>query len=169
VHVSAKSQVPVDARQAVPAPASASAGHVVATPSQVSVTSHAPTAARHTVPAPAGAQLHTPPLQLSAVHALPSSQSAADVHAAQVPFLQKPLHASPHALQLVRVPSVVSQPLDACVSQSPKPELQLEIPQLPLLQLGVACVTEQIAPHAPQFCSVCRLVSQPACAELQSA
>ena len=64
-------------------------------------------------------------------------------HAAQAPLLQKPLHVSPHALQLARVPNVCSQPFESTWSQSPKPRLQLPIEQVPLPHVGVAFVRAQ--------------------------
>jgi hypothetical protein len=70
---------------------------------------------------------------------------------------------------LARTPSGCSQPFESTLSQSAKPRLQLPIPQVPLPQVGVALVRVQGTPHAPQFCTVWRFVSQPLCAALQSA
>src|SRR5437016_4181081 len=75
VQFSAASQSPAAARQTVLEDANPLAGHVELAPVHVSATSHSPATARHTAPAlPAGCW-HTllEPLQVSAVHGLPSS------------------------------------------------------------------------------------------------
>ncbi len=63
----------MDALQTLEASANASVGQELLTPLQVSATSQTPAEARHTVPALINVCVTTPPLQKSAVHALPSS------------------------------------------------------------------------------------------------
>ena len=56
----------------------------------------------------------------------------------------------------------VSQPLEASPSQSAKPELQLPMVHLPLLQIAVALAIEHLVPQASQLdASVFRFASQP--------
>jgi hypothetical protein len=89
--------------------------------------------------------------------ALPSQSPKPGLHraTAQVPTLQLAValareHARPQAPQLVTLVSVlVSQPLAALPSQSPKPRPQV-ISQRPAAQRGVPFWLEQSAPHAPQ-------------------
>jgi hypothetical protein len=81
---------------AIPFPFFASVGHVVDEPVHVSATSHSPAAARHVVPAlPAGCwQVVLEPLQVSVVHALPSSVQAVPFgFGEQVPTDAAKLHA----------------------------------------------------------------------------
>jgi hypothetical protein len=64
--------------------------------------------------------------------------------------------------QLLRsVMRFVSQPLLSLPSQLPQPALQEAIWHIPLEQVAVALAREQMNPHAPQFVSVLRFVSQP--------
>jgi hypothetical protein len=80
VQVSAGSQAPADGLHTVSADLNESAGQTVLVPSQPSAMSQTPAEARHTVPA--GAAVWTQPresVQLSVVHALPSSQVAGHV------------------------------------------------------------------------------------------
>ena len=66
-----------------------------------------------------------------------------------------------HPPQCVGELRLVSQPLMALLSQSPKPGLQT-IPQLPLVQVGVPPAVEHLVVHALQLLtSVFRLTSQP--------
>jgi hypothetical protein len=63
----------------------------------------------------------------------------------------------------------VSQPVEAWVSQSPKPELHEATAQLPPVHVGVAFASEQAVPQAPQFeTSASTFVSQPAASGSQS-
>lgn len=67
----------------------------------------------------------------------------------------------PQVPQLLRLLSAVSQPLLALESQLPKPLVQAPIPQVPVVQVGVAFDALQALPQKPQFCrEVCRFVSQ---------
>jgi hypothetical protein len=59
-------------------------------------------------------------------------------------------HAVPHEPQWVSVFKFCSQPLLALPSQFPKPELQLEIAQLPVEHVAVAFAREQPTPQPPQ-------------------
>lgn len=67
----------------------------------------------------------------------------------------------PQALQCVTLPSVVSQPLPACASQSPKPAVQVPSVQTPLGHVSLAFARLHGAPQPPQSVSVSMLVSQP--------
>jgi hypothetical protein len=72
------------------------------------------------------------------------------------------LHAAPHAPQFVVVRRFVSHPFGMFPSQFPKPEVQLEYVQSPVLQLApVAFAGLHAVPQAPQFVVVRRLVSHP--------
>ena len=101
--------------------------------------------------------------------AMPSQLPHPELH---VPRVHVPLvhdseafarsHTLPQAPQLARVFSEVSQPLLDRPSQSPKPALQLEMPQVPPTQLGVPPVGEHTLPQMPQlFTSLLVWVSQP--------
>jgi hypothetical protein len=72
-------------------------------------------------------------------------------------------HALPQAPQLFTlVRRLVSHPLLAFPSQSPKPAVQGPTWQMPAEHAGVALATEQTLPQAPQlFTLVSRLVSHP--------
>jgi hypothetical protein len=85
--------------------------------------------------------------------------------AMHVPLLQlaPAAHARPHIPQLVAlVLRLVSQPLAALPSQSPKPALQLS-PHAPAAHVAVALApAAHILPHIPQFAAlVRRSISQP--------
>jgi hypothetical protein len=86
---------------------------------------------------------------------------------AQVPLPHEPLplmlpHAIPHAPQwLALVFVLVSQPLAVLLSQSPHPAEQAPNLQEPVSHVAVALGKEHGVPHAPQFATVLRLVSQP--------
>ncbi|MBI5518036.1 MAG: hypothetical protein HY909_29970 [Deltaproteobacteria bacterium] len=69
----------------------------------------------------------------------------------------------PHIPQLPgSLPVLVSQPLAATPSQSPKPALQAPTAQRPAAQDAVAFAREHTRPQAPQcIADVCTLVSQP--------
>ena len=73
------------------------------------------------------------------------------------PQVSSPAQASPHAAQLLLVPSGVSQPLAAAASQSPQPSSQVKV-QTPALQAG-AVTWERVAQSVlqpPQWCmSLC--------------
>lgn len=71
------------------------------------------------------------------------------------------LQVIPHIAQLASVSSGVSQPFESMPSQSPKPELQVTIWQLPDAQLAVALARVHGAPQAVQWLSVLSCVSQP--------
>jgi len=70
-------------------------------------------------------------------------------------------HLVPHAPQFMSVLSGVSQPLLSTPSQLPQPLLQEAIWHVPVEQVAVALVREQVVPQAPQFVSVLSCVSQP--------
>jgi hypothetical protein len=61
----------------------------------------------------------------------------------------------------VSVLSGVSQPLLSLPSQLPQPLLQVSMRHVPVEQVAVALVREQVTPHPPQFVSVLSGVSQP--------
>jgi hypothetical protein len=69
------------------------------------------------------------------------------------------VHVFAQLAQFVFVPSAVSQPAKAV--QSAKPAAQLVTVQLPLTHDSLAPGRLQIAPQAPQFSKLVRLVSQP--------
>ena len=73
------------------------------------------------------------------------------------------LQVVPQAPQFVTLLVVfVSQPLVPSASQFPNPVVQATIPQVPVVQDGVACAGAQTALHAPQFARlVLVLISQP--------
>jgi hypothetical protein len=73
------------------------------------------------------------------------------------------LHTAPQAPQLARfVFRFVSQPSAELPLQSPRPVLQLEMPQTPATQFAVPPVDGQTFPHALQFDTlVCVFTSQP--------
>jgi len=88
----------------------------------------------------------------------------------QAPTPQRPpLHAAvafagaaqvtPHALQSVRVPSGVSQPLAG--PQSAQPSSHAATRQVPPAQLGVAWSIAQARPQAPQWARLFKSISQP--------
>lgn len=84
---------------------------------------------------------------------------APDVHAV-VPCAL--VHAIPQPLQLLVVPSWVSQPLDAVESQLPQPLVQELIWQVPLEHTGVALARVQALLQAPQWLTfVPSVTSQP--------
>lgn len=74
-----------------------------------------------------------------------------------VPWLL--LQASPQLVQLVVVPSCVSQP--GALVQSAQPVSQLVSLQLPVLQDSLACGKSQVAPQPPQLAAVFKRDSQP--------
>jgi hypothetical protein len=71
------------------------------------------------------------------------------------------VHAFPHALQCVTLPSGVSQPLPLCASQLPKPASQVPIAHVPDAQDSAAFAKAHDTPQAPQSVSVVVGVSQP--------
>jgi hypothetical protein len=85
-------------------------------------------------------QLPKPELQVPSVQVPVAQDSDAFARSQSVP--QPP--------QLLRLVSIVSQPLPELPSQSPRPALQLEMPQVPFTQFGVPPVAEQTLPHVPQ-------------------
>ena len=78
-------------------------------------------------------QLPKPVVQDESVH----------VPVAQDGLAFEKLQGTPHPPQFVKLLSCVSQPLPELPSQSPKPAVQLEIPQTPFTQLGVPPAAEQ--------------------------
>src|SRR5262249_13706378 len=100
------------------------------------------------------------PLQ-SAKPVLHVASPHVDLAHAAVPMAAE--HALPHEPQLVTlVVRSVSQPFVATPSQSPSPTEQVEIPQVPLTQLGVPPVAEQTFPQVLQLLtSEATFVSQP--------
>jgi hypothetical protein len=76
----------------------------------------------------------------------------------------------PHAPQLERVLTCVSQPLPVMPSQFPNPDAQLAIWQVPVEQVALAWLRLQRLPQLPQLELVFRLTSQPSLSTpLQSA
>jgi hypothetical protein len=69
----------------------------------------------------------------------------------------------PQPPQSAAVARLVSQPVAALPSQSPKPALHEAITQAPPAQAGAAPGNAQVAPHAPQSVIVVMAVSQPFC------
>ena len=92
----------------------------------------------------------------------------------QVPVAQLPVplvkpQVFPQAPQWALLLRRTSQPFSGRPSQSPQPELQLRIRQLPVLQLLLALGRLQRLPQAAQFVLVLSEVSQPSLStELQS-
>jgi hypothetical protein len=70
-------------------------------------------------------------------------------------------HVTPQPPQLVLVLSALSQPLAILPSQLPQPALHVAIAQLPVAQVAVALVLEQLTPQPPQLVVVLVGVSQP--------
>ena len=83
---------------------------------------------------------------------------APEVHAV-LPFAF--VQALAHVPQWAVVLRGVSQPLATLPSQSPKPELQDDIAQVPVAQLEVALARLHETPHAPQLAVVLSDASQP--------
>jgi hypothetical protein len=76
------------------------------------------------------------------------------------PFTE--LHAMPQVPQwAVDVLMLVSQPLEAALSQLPQPVSQAATAQVPVLHAPVAWAGAHATEHAPQSVSVRMLVSQP--------
>jgi hypothetical protein len=97
-------------------------------------------------------QLAKPELQVDSVH-VPVEHDAAAFGR---------LQDAPQAPQLVSVVSAVSQPLAEFPSQSPRPLLQLETPQVPPTQFGVPPAAGHTCPQVPQLVMlVAVLVSHP--------
>jgi hypothetical protein len=86
-------------------------------------------------------QLPKPMLQAARAHE-PVEQEALAFANAQ---------AAPHAPQLLRLSSGVSQPSAAIASQLSKPVLQAARTQVPVEQEGLAFGNAQASPHAPQL------------------
>jgi hypothetical protein len=151
------SQLPKPALQAPTA--HAPAAHTLVALASEQVARHAPQCVAD-VERLVSQPLATTPSQLPkpALHVMPHAPDA------QVAAPLVALHAAPHAPQCVgEVARLVSQPLPATPSQSPKPALQVK-PHVPRAQVGVALGrAEHTVPHAPQLVrSVWRFTQRPA-------
>ena len=102
---------------------------------------------------------------------LESSESQSEKPALQLVISHAPVsqlsdalarsHRTPHAPQLVRVVSAVSQPLTSTPSQLAKPASQPAVWHDPVAQVSGPLAREHSRLHSPQSVTVRRLVSQP--------